>query len=372
MMTRTIVCDRASVQVASFDGHDGVRECHLMVHATPSGTFEDQLDALHSAFDTVVSGEYGNVRPVFIRYFLSDVSNQAEILKEALEGHTECAVSIIGQPPLDGSKVAMWAYLVSGAEPVCCGDGHWKADYLGYRHFWLSNSCIRESDSKVQTGMLLDAYGQSLADQGCTIPDDCLRTWFFVQDVDANYAGVVTGRKERFLQMGLTEDTHYIASTGIAGSNEYNDSCVTMDAYAVAGLTHDRVTYLKGSTHLNPTHEYGVTFERGTAVDYEDRRHVLISGTASINNRGEIVYPGDIRKQVLRMWENVDVLLAEAGCTYGDVMHMIVYLRDIADYSDVKAMYDERFPEHPKVFVWAPVCRPGWLVEMECMAVKKH
>jgi enamine deaminase RidA (YjgF/YER057c/UK114 family) len=51
---------------------------------------------------------------------------------------------------------------------------------------------------------------------------------------------------------------------------------------------------------------------------------------------------------------------------------MIVYLRDIADYSDVKAMYDERFPEHPKVFVWAPVCRPGWLVEMECMAVKKH
>jgi hypothetical protein len=32
----------------------------------------------------------------------------------------------------------------------------------------------------------------------------------------------------------------------------------------------------------------------------------------------------------------------------------------------------ERFPEHPKVFLLAPVCRPGWLVEMECMAVKQN
>ena len=172
--------------------------------------------------------------------------------------------------------------------------------------------------------------------------------------------------------MGLTEDTHYLASTGIAGSNELRDSCVTLDAYAAVGMSQECITYLKGSTHLNPTHEYGVTFERGTAVDYDDRRHVLISGTASIDNRGQIVHSGDVKAQTLRMWENVSVLLEEAGCTYDDVMHMIVYLRDTADYADVKKMYDERFPEHPKVFVWAPVCRPGWLIEMECIAVRNR
>lgn len=370
MMTRTIDYDKASVQVAIFNGNDGTDECHIIVHAAATGTFREQLDALHAAFETVVAEECGNVSPVFVRYFLSDVSNQADILKSSIEGCRACAVSIIGQPPLDGSKVAMWAYLVSDAEPICCGAGHWAADYLGYRHLWYGNALSAGGDSDDQTRALLDTYGSLLADQNCSIPDNCIRTWFFVQDVDANYAGVVTGRKERFIQMGLTEKTHYLASTGIAGSNEYNGSCVTMDAYAVAGLPQENVTYLKGSTHLNPTHEYGVTFERGTAVDYDDRRHVLISGTASINNRGEIVHPGDVKNQTLRMWENVDVLLAEAGCSYDDVMHMIVYLRDIADYADVKTMYDERFPEHPKVFVWAPVCRPGWLVEMECMAVK--
>jgi hypothetical protein len=34
-------------------------------------------------------------------------------------------------------------------------------------------------------------------------------------------------------------------------------------------------------------------------------------------------------------------------------------------------MYRERFPGRPYVIVHAPVCRPGWLIEMECMAVKQ-
>ena len=48
----------------------------------------------------------------------------------------------------------------------------------------------------------------------------------------------------------------------------------------------------------------------------------------------------------------------------------MVYLRDIADYGVVRDMFEERFPNIPKVYLLAPVCRPGWLVEMECMAVK--
>lgn len=367
----TTVYENASVQTAAFAAGCGAVEFHMMVHAKAAGSFGQQLAALHEAFDATADGVCRGARPVFVRYFLSDVSNQAQELKTVLEGRQSCAVSVIGQPPLDGSKVAMWAYLVSDVETVSCGGGMWKADYLGYEHLWLGNACGRGEGSLQQTEMLMDSYQAVLAAHGCNIPDHCLRTWFFVQDVDVNYAGVVTGRKERFERMGLTENTHYLASTGIAGSNELRDSCVTLDAYAAVGMSQEKVTYLKGSTHLNPTHEYGVTFERGTAVEYEDRTHVLISGTASIDNKGQIVHPGDVKAQTLRMWENVEVLLDEAGCTYDDVMHMIVYLRDIADYADVKSLYDERFPDHPKVFVWAPVCRPGWLIEMECVAVIK-
>ena len=82
------------------------------------------------------------------------------------------------------------------------------------------------------------------------------------------------------------------------------------------------------------------------------------------------MYHRDIRNQTHRMWENVEALLHEADCSFNEVGQMIVYLRDIADYYVVKSLFDERFPDKPKVFVNAPVCRPGWLIEMECMAVK--
>ena len=54
-------------------------------------------------------------------------------------------------------------------------------------------------------------------EQGCKLADNCIRTWFFVQNVDVNYAGVVKARNEVFVTQNLTEKTHYIASTGIGG-----------------------------------------------------------------------------------------------------------------------------------------------------------
>ena len=143
-----------------------------------------------------------------------------------------------------------------------------------------------------------------------------------------------------------------------------------MDNYAIAGLQPEQRHFLYAPTHLNRTSDYGVSFERGTYIDYADRRHVFISGTASINNKGEIMYPNDVVKQTHRMWENVEALLNEAECSFDDVAEMVVYLRDIADYQTVRQLYEERFADKPVVIVLAPACRPGWLVEMECMAVK--
>jgi len=180
----------------------------------------------------------------------------------------------------------------------------------------------------------------------------------------------VRARNQVFFTQGLTVHTHFIASTGIGGRQGDPNVLSQMDNYAVAGLQPEQVFHLYASTHLNRTSDYGVSFERGTCVDYADRRQVFISGTASINNKGEIMYAKDVVKQTERMWENVEKLLAEADCTYDDVAQMIVYLRDTSDYQVVRMLYEQRFPTKPFVIVWAPVCRSGWLVEMECMAVK--
>lgn len=49
---------------------------------------------------------------------------------------------------------------------------------------------------------------------------------------------------------------------------------------------------------------------------------------------------------------------------------MIVYLRDPADYAIVRQLFEARFPDKPWVIVLAKVCRSGWLIEMETIAVK--
>ena len=127
---------KSKVQLSSFVAAGGTCEYHHMVHASAEGSFREQLDVLHAAFDEAVLKEGVNASPVFVRYFLSDVANQADILKASVSGKWNCAVSVIGQPPLDGSKAAMWVYMVSDAEPVSGIEGIWSAEYLGYRHLY--------------------------------------------------------------------------------------------------------------------------------------------------------------------------------------------------------------------------------------------
>lgn len=360
-----------STQLFRYEVAGGVSEYHAMLRVTnPRLTFTEQIESLQAAYDHLVSNELPGAVAVLKRYFLSDAANQANLLLATQVEHSDCALSIIEQPPLDGTKVALWVYLQTGVHTRTLPHGDYEVSHGGYRHLWSASNFNKASKSEYQTRLLLNDYVMRLAEQGCSLVDNCIRTWFFVQNVDVNYGGVVKARNEVFLTQNLTEKTHFIASTGIAGRHADHEVLVQMDAYAVDGIQKEQIHYLYASTHLNPTYEYGVSFERGTYIDYGDRRHVFISGTASINNRGEIMYPGDIRRQTERMWENVETLLAEAECTFEHVGHLIVYLRDIADYTVVQEMFEERFPNIPKVYLLAPVCRPGWLVEMECMAVK--
>ena len=362
---------QVTIELSGFEVPDGVAEYHAILRIiNPRLTYIEQVNYLLDAYTQLLEEELEGAISVFKRFFLSDAANQTTYLLSALEKRAEDAFSIVEQPPLDGTKLAMWVYLQKGVQAQTLSNGLVEVKHGEYRHLWTAYNFNQASNSEEQTRILLNDYIAQLEEQGCRLADNCIRTWFFVQNVDVNYMGVVKARNEVFATQNLTKNTHFIASTGIAGRHANPKVFVQMDAYAVDGLNPEQVHYLYAPTHLNPTYEYGVSFERGTYIDYGDRRQVFISGTASINNKGEIVHPGDVCKQTERMWENVETLLKEAECSFDHVQHLLVYLRDISDYSVVSEMFEKRFPTIPKVYLLAPVCRPGWLVEMECMAVK--
>jgi len=346
----------AEIQTSVFcpENAQGAKEYHSIIRIPEAGyPFGEQLDAVVDALDSLVDREGAEVR--FVRFFLSDATNQQPAVAEAL---ADCSfpVSYIQQPPLDGTKIAAWVYSV---------DAHESA----YAQYWSADMASDSEGSEAQMSEIFRNYETRLAEQGMTVADNCIRTWIFVHDVDINYGGVVKGRRDYFDTIGLTSKTHYLASTGIEGRNAVPKRLVTMDAIAVKGLDPSQVQYLYAKDHLSPTYDYGVTFERGTAVHYGDRTHAYISGTASIDHKGEVLHVGDVMKQTERMLENIDALLAETGASLSDIAVAIVYLRDTADIKVVKEAISSRCPSLNAEYVLAPVCRCTWLVEMECIAI---
>ena len=363
--------DVVRAEVSCIDETMEVAEYNAVFHVEDAQlTYREQLTAINAALSSLLS-DIPNSICVFRRYFLSDAANQSEMLMNEVSS-INGAVSVVEQPPLDGTKVALWAYILTNVE-VRKDKAGFVVSHGGYSHVWTSNLYMKERDSYQQTEKILDKYAADLSERGLSLENDCIRTWFFVQNVDVNYMGVVNARREVFEQHDLLPDTHYITSTGIGGRDADPQVLVKMDAYAIEGLQAGQQQFLYALDYLNPTYEYGVTFERGVAVSYGDRKHLFLSGTASIDNEGQVMYEGDVRRQTERMWLNCDKLYAEGGASIdADVQVMIVYLRDIADYQVVSQLYEKRFPQVPKVILLAPVCRPGWLIEMESIASVKN
>lgn len=352
----------SNITLRTFISANGGREAHAIIRPCVPGSFERQLDQVVQSLHSLTQG---NLRPVMVRWFLSDAANWARFIPSG-----PYASSVVEQPPLNGFKVCAWAWLQQVDSLTADADGFVRAKHGPYTQLICSGACVPGASSDVATRTMLYALARKLNAEGASLRDNCLRTWLLVRDVDVNYAGVVSGRNQLFDSEDLTAKTHFIASTGIGGAHPDASVTVQLDSLSYLGISPAQVRYLKAPSHLNPTSDYGVAFERGTAVDFGDRRHVFISGTASINNRGQVMYPGQIEAQTRRMLENIDALLNEADCSFADVGHMLVYLRDIADAPVVERIFAQRFPDIPHIILLAPVCRPAWLIEVECMAFK--
>ena len=358
-------------EISYFYKKEKISECHAVFHVLSCGeNYVYQLAKLYEAYADFL--EKTGLIPVFNRYFLSDIENQINDLQVVLNNSDHGVVSIIQQPPLNGSKIALWVWLMPEAENINIQGDNGLTGFRcdRYTHYFAGQMREVSGSPQTQPHQILNRYENAMERAGCSMENNCVRTWLFVSDIDNNYAGVVQGRKKIFNDRNLTENTHYIASTGIAGRHSNPQTILTFDAYAVEGLRQEQIQFLYAPDHLSRTSDYGVTFERGVCLHFEDKKQVFISGTASIDKTGHVVHEGDVIKQADRMIENVSELLKEADMDFSHMAQIIVYLRDIADYDVISAKMEKEFPQVPKIIVFAPICRPAWLVEMECIALK--
>lgn len=339
-------------------------ESYRIIAPQGRGTFAARLDELHDSMLAWLNEEQRQGRRLeYAKVFMSDIQNQhadfcrSKCFTQLLQN---CALSVVEQAPLDNSKISILAK-TSDTAP----------DYL-FHALRLNDDDTRGMNSYLQTVLLFERYIKLIGEQGLDIATHLIRTWIYVADIDVNYQGVVKARNDIFRQHGLTADTHFVASTGIGGNTAARSASVGIDFLTCPTATAADQQFLHAPDHLNPTHEYGVAFERGTRLHNDSIDRYFISGTASIDRHGNVVHEGDVERQTERLLDNIKALLDDGGAGMDDIAYFIVYLRDLSDYQLVSSLMRRLHPSTPHIIVHAKVCRPAWLVEMECVAVKRQ
>lgn len=94
-----------------------------------------------------------------------------------------------------------------------------------------------------------------------------------------------------------------------------------------------------------------------------------------VGRTAELEVIADPHAQFAAAWENLRLVLAEAGCTFDDVVEMTTYHVDMSSHMAVfRAVKDSTFPRG--LCAWTCVgvselARPGLLVEIKCIAIAR-
>jgi reactive intermediate/imine deaminase len=99
---------------------------------------------------------------------------------------------------------------------------------------------------------------------------------------------------------------------------------------------------------------------------------VMVSGQVPLDAEGQLVGRGDARAQTRQVFHNLQMALAAAGARMADLVKLTVFLTDMADLADFRAVRDEfvdpwRPPASSLVQV-SGLVHPAFLIEIEAVA----
>lgn len=373
-----------AVKCSSFATEQGADEYYLIITTSETRSFAKAIAELYQSYRWALQQlDLSEETRAFCRFYLSDIANQKKLLvaSEFMRRIRHGAVSVIQQNPLGRSSIIAFAYHIkqktSILEQETLSDNNepWPTTVAikgaHYSMIWNANlEGAGPLDSKLQSRRLFEVFSDRLSRRGLSVRQNLIRTWIYVRDIDNHYAGMVEARREFFQEQGLSQDSRFVASTGIEGRTDKAGTLVIMDSIALGNIRDEQIMAINAPEYLSPTILYGVTFERGLRVRFGDRSHLHISGTASIDKYGRIVHEGDVEQQTRRALDNVAALLGSQNAALEDIAYAICYVRNLKHWECVKEIVTGRLSKKtPLIAVEAAVCRPGWLFEMEATAM---
>lgn len=97
---------------------------------------------------------------------------------------------------------------------------------------------------------------------------------------------------------------------------------------------------------------------------------VYVSGMLAMDSEGKTVGVGDVQAQTRHVLEAVKAVVEAAGGSMQDIAFNSIFLKDLADYAAMNAVYAEYFPTQPpaRYCIRADLVRPEFLVEVSSIA----
>lgn len=103
-------------------------------------------------------------------------------------------------------------------------------------------------------------------------------------------------------------------------------------------------------------------------------RVVFLAGQTSVGPDGYPMYPGDMAAQLERAFENLEVVLEQAGLTLANVVRLNYYVTDMAAYAGARRVVSKKLGAlaiKPTGCLLGVTClaQPDLMVEIEATAV---
>ncbi|MBI4430476.1 MAG: hypothetical protein HY587_02045 [Candidatus Omnitrophica bacterium] len=250
-----------------------------------------------------------------------------------------------------------------------------------FRGIYLSGiSGLRRGDKSLeqspakQTEYIIEQCRDIFRRFGLTA-QNIVRTWIYFPRILHWYKQFNKIRAKYFQEFGLiSRDKHYLpASTGIQGRGRPDEEIfIDLIGFSPKKKRIGSVSNMR-SKRQNEARKYGATFSRGVEIKIDQASLLHISGTASINPKGETIYLHDEQGQITETLINIGALLETKEVHLRDMVLTTAYcknkkvyetFRDITKYLGLDGI--------PFVPVYADVCRNDLLFEIDGIAVKQR
>ena len=231
-------------------------------------------------------------------------------------------------------------------------------------------------DYRDQARLMFEKANTLLVNQGASYLN-VVRTWIYLKDILQWYPDFNQVRNEMYQQFKLIpanggqrlpESIYLPASTGIMGTNTL-DAASVMDVLAIIpGSTNNIIIKHEAGVRQKSPYRYGSAFSRAVRITEQDITHVMLSGTAAIDETGRSLFPGDARSQIQKTLEVIGKLVEKEGASLKDICEATVFLKrpeDIDEY--YRVMADWNLIDLPSVVVIADICRAELLFELDAV-----